>query len=464
MRIIVSLFTLLLLTSCSTTRVNRSEVLKREASIAQLEKYIENARFHTIDILAPSHFEKAEELFKKALGEAEHVSNVEKSNAFADAGLKEIHRAEKVADKTRTSLHEALEKRRQAMEVHAHLLFQSEFEGLDTKLKRICRAIEEGNEEAGVRENAAFASSYSALELKSLKADISENASKAYNEAEKLDAHRLAPETMQKAKSELIIAKKILELEKGDYEKARTHAEQALYLAHRARYIAELITGFQKQRLSHEKILLWYQDQLELVNQGLDRPLAFDQPNRQVVSSLNETIHRKIIGSHQMADEQAQKLSEKERHLQKLKNKLDTPGELDTFNKVSALFDPDEAEVLKRGNDIIIRSHGFKFDIGKAELLPSNFSLLNKIVKALAIFPKANVMVEGHTDNTGSDALNMRLSHERAHNVKDFLIKVAERKRSTVQSIGYGKEKPLKSNATKEGRAQNRRIEIIITP
>lgn len=189
MKILITLFAAVLITSCSGVRLNRSEVLKRETSIAYLEKNIEKARLYDVDILAPVHFEKAETLLDKAVKEAQKVRDPKGSNAQALEGLSEIKTAEQVAEECRSSMAEALEKRKQAKAVQAHLLFQSEFEALDKKFKNTSRAVEEGNKQAGIRENATLASSYGALEVRALKADLSENASKAYEAALALNAN-----------------------------------------------------------------------------------------------------------------------------------------------------------------------------------------------------------------------------------------------------------------------------------
>ncbi len=260
---------------------------------------------------------------------------------------------------------------------------------------------------------------------------------------------------MKRAKSELSIAQKIIDLEK-DYEKAKTHAEQALYLANRARFITELIIGFKKENLTQEQMILWYQDQLEQIHEGLDSSLTFDQPNRQVVASMNEAIRTKIMGANTLVNQQAKKLSQQKDYLKQLAT------ETETLEELSQNFNEDEAEVLKRDNDIIIRSYGFQFDLGKSEILPRHYALLNKIVNTLKKFPKASIVVEEHTDASGSKARNMELSHQRAENIRAFLIKVAEIDESRIQSAGYGRDKPLASNLDEKGQAKNRRIEIVI--
>jgi outer membrane protein OmpA-like peptidoglycan-associated protein len=72
--------------------------------------------------------------------------------------------------------------------------------------------------------------------------------------------------------------------------------------------------------------------------------------------------------------------------------------------------------------------------------------------------------VEGHTDSYGSDASNLNLSQERADAVKAYLLANMSMDPSRIEAIGYGESKPIANNETAEGRAKNRRIEIVIHP
>ncbi len=78
------------------------------------------------------------------------------------------------------------------------------------------------------------------------------------------------------------------------------------------------------------------------------------------------------------------------------------------------------------------------------------------------MFPDSKVIVSGHTDNVGSDALNQKLSEERAAKVAQFLVDVGGVPGGRVQSTGKGKNRPVASNESAEGRAANRRVEILI--
>jgi len=86
---------------------------------------------------------------------------------------------------------------------------------------------------------------------------------------------------------------------------------------------------------------------------------------------------------------------------------------------------------------------------------------LYRLVTFLKEYPDRAVLVEGHTDSTGSDATNMKLSNERADSVRSFLVENGiDAKR--ILARGYGKAYPVASNATAEGRQKNRRVDVVI--
>jgi outer membrane protein OmpA-like peptidoglycan-associated protein len=100
------------------------------------------------------------------------------------------------------------------------------------------------------------------------------------------------------------------------------------------------------------------------------------------------------------------------------------------------------------------------FATGKADLNENTIKELNRVIKLLKNHPTARVRVEAHTDDKGSVQYNLKLSEQRAKAVYEYLIKEISPKR--LEAKGYGKSKPIASNATEEGRAKNRRFELLV--
>jgi OOP family OmpA-OmpF porin len=104
---------------------------------------------------------------------------------------------------------------------------------------------------------------------------------------------------------------------------------------------------------------------------------------------------------------------------------------------------------------------GVYFDVNKAVIKPESYSILDEAAQTLKDYPNMVVEIGGHTDSTGSAALNARLSLQRAQAVKRYLVsKGVPEAQLKVQ--GYGPSKPIADNATPEGRAKNRRIEFKV--
>jgi outer membrane protein OmpA-like peptidoglycan-associated protein len=114
---------------------------------------------------------------------------------------------------------------------------------------------------------------------------------------------------------------------------------------------------------------------------------------------------------------------------------------------------------LKKDAHIALRN--VFFNTASFELLPQSNVELDKLAKLMFVNPTLRIEVGGHTDNAGSDADNLKLSDQRANAVRDFLVKKGiEAARITAK--GYGETQPMATNDTEEGRALNRRTEVVV--
>jgi outer membrane protein OmpA-like peptidoglycan-associated protein len=113
---------------------------------------------------------------------------------------------------------------------------------------------------------------------------------------------------------------------------------------------------------------------------------------------------------------------------------------------------------------VITLSGSVLFASGKADLLPAAQAKLNEVATALTNQdPDSKIVIEGHTDSKGSADLNQRLSQQRAESVRNYLISrgiASER----VTALGQGSAQSIADNASAEGRANNRRVEIVVRP
>ena len=134
------------------------------------------------------------------------------------------------------------------------------------------------------------------------------------------------------------------------------------------------------------------------------------------------------------------------------------------FEKIEKMFTSDEARVFREGDNIIMRLVGLTFDSGASQIKSENFDLLAKVEKAIDVFPRSELTIEGHTDSFGGDDLNQKLSQERAESVQQYMINAMRIPTYRLIATGYGETRPVASNETAAGRERNRRIDIVIKP
>jgi outer membrane protein OmpA-like peptidoglycan-associated protein len=121
-------------------------------------------------------------------------------------------------------------------------------------------------------------------------------------------------------------------------------------------------------------------------------------------------------------------------------------------------------DVERQGDNLLLRMpSGITFAYDKADVQPQFQPTLNDVAQVLAEYPKTYIDVYGHTDSDGSDAYNQGLSERRAQSVATYLSGHGVQS-ARIATRGYGETQPIASNATEEGKAQNRRVEIKIVP
>lgn len=125
--------------------------------------------------------------------------------------------------------------------------------------------------------------------------------------------------------------------------------------------------------------------------------------------------------------------------------------------KVETVQDANDLQAIK-----VTFDNGILFATNKSELSPGSREALSKFATSLKNSPDTDVTIYGHTDNTGTRAVNERVSKERADAVANYLVgQGISRSRITTEGLAF--DQPVADNSTANGRAQNRRVEIYIT-
>jgi outer membrane protein OmpA-like peptidoglycan-associated protein len=123
------------------------------------------------------------------------------------------------------------------------------------------------------------------------------------------------------------------------------------------------------------------------------------------------------------------------------------------------------AEVIHKPGEegiIINFKSGVLFDFDKSDLTQASVKSVDELAQILNKYPDTDVLIEGHTDNKGSDRYNQALSERRAKAVADYL-QGKDIRGARLRTVGYGESQPVASNDTEAGRSQNRRVTFVIT-
>ena len=254
--------------------------------------------------------------------------------------------------------------------------------------------------------------------------------------AEKTHAEELAPKTYKQAINDLTSADNAIATDRHNPAAYRRVVNRAFLSAKTLSDVTYVINA--SDRKTDEDAAV------KLVMQG--KEIRNLEANIDNVRDVNSELETKVT-------EQKSVVSELEK-----KEKIQAD-----IASVQGEFSADEAEVFQQGNKVLIRLKKINFPSGSAKIPVAAQPLLSKVKESMSRLDPIDVEVEGHTDAIGSAKKNLALSKNRAESVAEYL-KVNTGTSASFEAIGLGDEKPIASDKTVAGRAQNRRVDIIITP
>ena len=121
-------------------------------------------------------------------------------------------------------------------------------------------------------------------------------------------------------------------------------------------------------------------------------------------------------------------------------------------------------QVQRQGDTIRLQApENITFDTGRADVKPQFQPVLSRVSHSIQQYPDTVVQIEGHTDSTGSASFNQTLSENRADAVRSYMAQRGVESNRLI-AVGYGASRPVADNGTPQGRAQNRRVEVLIVP
>lgn len=434
---------------------------------------IDDARGQNINLMSPSFFKEALENItsaEKDFKEGSSLSEIRSQISEAQTLLDKAYKTSKVG---KVTFADVLEARADAVNVESEKNVPEMWENAEERLREAGEDLEEGDVN-DARESAKSAENlFRAAELEAIKISYLVKTRSQIKKAEDEDISDNAPVTLKLSKKLVNDCEKELNNNRYDTDFARSLAKQAQYEISHAFYINNFINEFSDKDETLENLILSSELELGKIAAAIEIKKDFANGLAPVSENAVEKIEKLKTDNARLKetvlalDQEIKLLKDELSGLSAENSEFAINMERlniikEKYAKVNKIFTTSEAQVLRKENDIIIRLVGLSFDIGKAIIRAENFSLLTKLKDSMKEFPESKLSIEGYTDSFGSDAQNLTLSQKRADAVTEYLLANTNINKTMIDSKGYGETNPIANNETKEGRAKNRRIDLII--
>jgi outer membrane protein OmpA-like peptidoglycan-associated protein len=443
---------------------------------------LERARAAEAELLAPETFARALEVYAGAEEDFARGRSIERIRVALDQTTELANAATEAAESATVTLASLIKTRDDATAASAATFAAELWTGAEETFDAAARRLESGDIR-GARGRAEEAEAlYRDAELTAIKAQYLSQTRALLAQAEQLRVPRYAPKTFARAQELLAQAETELNANRYDTDLPRSLAQQANYEARHAIFLAEQIISMDESELSQEDVILRYEEPLTQIAAAADKVAALDNGTDPVVAELVAYIEELRENSQQAQldfETSRTRIAELDEEIRSLDaqlggvsqervalvQRLEAEARIrDQFTSIEQIFAREEARVSREENAIVIRLVGLTFATGSATVAPTHRALLAKVQQAAAVFPRAQIVIEGHTDSYGSDETNMRLSQQRAEAVSMYLAAELGVPSFRMSAVGYGETRPIANNETSQGRERNRRIDVRIEP
>ncbi len=454
----------------------------RRTFFKDVDEYLERADEANAKLLAPNSYGEGVKDYQAADAGLTRGRNIDYVRKKTAAAMQHFDSATRSAELAKTVLSQVLKSRQDAANAEAPRLSSDLWDKAQRKFGAAIRALERGDLKRAKHEDIAATSLYRDAELVAIKAQYLSNTRRLLADADRARVGKYAPITLGSAKQLLAEAERELNENRYDTDRPRSLARRANYQAKHAIYLSTVVRDVRDKNITIEALVLEWEAPLAEISGAADIVPEMADGHEELTGQLVTYVENLRV------DKQAQeqdileanlRLADMEEELRALDERLGGATEeraaliqrleaqariKEQFQRVEKMFVRSEARVFREGNEIILRLVGLSFDSGKAEIKSEGVALLNKVEKAIDVFPQSEIVIEGHTDSFGGDEANQRLSQSRADAIQHYMINAMRIPSYRMIATGYGETNPVANNETEAGRARNRRIDIVIKP
>ena len=444
-----------------------------ESLFAKVDAAMARARQDQMPLLAPEAWDKATQAYSRARDNFDHNRSLTQINRYIDQTAAAIVGSADTVRLGHTTFDPVLTSRSNALSAGADKLAGRIYTSAEEQFRRAAITLEHGHAEKAQTQAVEAVQSYRTAELEAIKGAILRDARHLLAQADQENVEKYAPLTLSRARTSIAEADRAIVEDRYDTDRARLLAKQAKEQASHALHLAAQIKGVNNSDRTFEEVLL--RSEAPVVDIANALSVTPDLTNG-VASTAAATLSAVKEAQHDLAQLRLE-LDERDERIATLETTLggvsketvalntllaEQQERRDQLVQVEKLFEPTEAEVLRTGNAIVMRLVGLSFDSGAAAIKQDQIALLAKVEKAIDILNDSVITVEGHTDSFGGDESNLELSQRRADAVRAFLLANMNLAAYRISAMGYGETRPISSNETAEGRARNRRIDLVM--
>lgn len=455
------IFVLAVMVSCSSPKqaplAGGSDPQKAVTEVTQIKQ---QALTDQLDVLADEPFKDGSDY----LGQAQTalVEDGEGARALEKAGIAKafFNDAQNLADMRRDYVRQLLDVRAQALAAGARQseALREELNDVDDDLKDDSKQF---SRTLSPEEHAHLEKRYLDLEIHAVQYRQLHDARQAIDTAKDQNAEGLAPQSLALAEKDYLTAGEMIALHPRDPAAYKPAVDAELSSAS---LLVDVMKLIKKNSGTPEPIaiqIVKQQRKLGTLSTTLQTTQQTLQEKEQTLQNTQKTLQEKessLQSTQQTLQQKEGRLKEQEQQLARASTAVRFQQAMEEARQ---MIPEKDALAYQQGNKLVFRLKRMNFRSGTAVIPSFSKLLLDKVDAIIKKLDAEKVVVQGHTDSVGTEAVNKKLSQERALAVANYLYRLKGGYR--IQYSGFGESQPIASNETEAGRAMNRRVDLVVS-
>jgi outer membrane protein OmpA-like peptidoglycan-associated protein len=444
---------ILFLGACSSPKKAELKVDSPEEAMKTIKDLKHELIKDHVDVMAHREFKEGLEDYYRAKKQMQSKKDLEKVMLYLPQAKAHFMEAKTVADERTAKNKRVLKARTDALEAGAmesknvKAMLEEVDKDLRSESKNFSRDVE-------VEEMSELQKKYLKVEARAVQYKELNTFRRMIFNAKNNDAKSLAPKSYRQALADLRTAENLI------YQNPRN-----------PRAYEAPVTELNKSSKLLDDIMNKLMGDAKGSSEAVAKQLVMQERKLGKLSSTVDNLKGNLSEKEKSLSEAQKNLNETAQNLESTKKSLEEQKSnylsakaqvkfQQAMDDVRKNFDSEEAEVYQQGKSLILRLKKLNFKSGSADIPETAIDLLTKISQVIKNIEPEKVQVQGHTDSVGNADYNQKLSSKRAESVQEFLDETDGS--YATSSIGYGESKPLANNETSEGRALNRRVDIVV--